>query len=335
MKESIIHITIPPGQRRERVDVFLAHQIQNASRSRIQAAIRNGLVTISGKEIKSNHIVTPGETITFSLPKEPPSEAQPENIPLDIVYEDDSLLIVNKPPAMVTHPAFGNYAGTLVNALLYHLYPKPSSAGTNPVGGNALRPGIVHRLDKDTSGLLAVAKNEQAHRYLASQFAGHSIDREYWAVVWGIFREKKGSIEASLGRSLSDRKKFTVRDDGKHAVTHYVVLQEYDGLSLVRLSLHTGRTHQIRVHLASIHHPVFGDPMYGGRRIVYGGVTPKRKAFIANLLERLPRQALHAKTLGFIHPVTREKVFFDSTLPADMQEIIDRLSKNKADLEKL
>lgn len=323
-KENVIHITVQPGQRRERIDVFLTHQIENASRNKVQNAIRGGFVTVNDKPVKANHIVTPGENITVRLPKVPYPDATPEDIPLDIVYEDDTLIVVNKPAGMVTHPGHGNYTGTLVNALLHHT--KSSLADT----ADPLRPGIVHRLDKDTSGLVVVAKSEKAVRLLGKQFANRTIDREYWAVVWGTFPQRSGTIEANLGRSLADRKKITVRPDGKPATTHYELIEEYDGLSLIKLKLLTGRTHQIRVHLSSEHHPVFGDAQYGGRRIVYGGVTPKRKAFINNLLERLPRQALHAKTLGFIHPETKQKVFFESELPDDMKYVIEQLRSHGA-----
>ncbi len=322
MNETIINITVPPGKKKERIDVFLAHQIENASRNKVQNAIKQGFITIDGKPIKANHMVAPGEQIIVTLPMPPPPDAVPEDIPVDIVYEDESLIIVNKAAGMVTHPAYGNYSGTLVNALLHHI--QSGLADTD----DPMRPGIVHRLDKDTSGLMVIAKNEKALHNISKQFSERTIDREYWAIVWGTFPDKKGSIEASLGRSKSDRKKMAVRDDGKPAVTRYEVIEEYDGLSLIKLNLLTGRTHQIRVHLASEHRPVFGDPTYGGRRIVYGAITPKRKALINNLLEHLPRQALHAKTIGFTHPGTKERVFFESDLPDDMKFLIDQLKKH-------
>jgi len=324
VKETVIHITVPQGKKKERIDVFLAHQIENASRNKVQNAIKQGYVTIDGKTVKSNHIVSPGEAITITLPKPPPPEALPENIPIEIVYEDDSIIIVNKPAGMVTHPAHGNYSGTLVNALLYRAQTGLAETG------DPMRPGIVHRLDKDTSGLMVVTKSDRAYQFISKQFSGRSIDREYWAICWGSFPEKTGTVEASLGRSLSDRKKIAVRDDGKPAITHYEVIEEYDSMSLVKLNLMTGRTHQIRVHLAHIHRPVFGDPAYGGRRIVFGDVTPKRKAFIHTLLERLPRQALHAKTIGFVHPDTKERVFFRSDLPDDISYVIERLRNQLA-----
>ncbi len=219
---------------------------------------------------------------------------------------------------MVTHPAYGNYTGTLVNALLHHCNSL-SSVNT------ALRPGIVHRLDKDTTGLMVVAKNDVAHHLLAKQFSRRTIDREYWAIVWGKFKELKGTIDATLGRSKRDRKKVAVTAGGKNAVTDYEVLREFEYLSLVRLKLRTGRTHQIRVHLAHIGHPVFGDPTYSGRSNTWGGLEGKRALQAQNLLKLIGRQALHAKTIGFVHPATKEAMKFDSELPADMREVLNRL----------
>ena len=311
-------LVIPAKQSRERLDVFLTHQIENATRSKVQQAIHAGLVLVDGKRVKPSHPVSPGEVIEITLPRPPRPEAKPEGIPLDIVYEDDHLLIVNKPAGMVTHPAYGNYTGTLVNALLFHCN---SLSTTN----TPLRPGIVHRLDKDTSGLMVVAKTDAAHEFLARQFSKRTIDREYWALVWGTFKLPKGAIEASLGRSTRDRKKVAVTATGKAALTEYEVLKEFDFLSLVRLKLKTGRTHQIRVHLAHVGHPVFGDPTYGGRSKTWGGLSGKKAQFAENLLSLMSRQALHAKTIGFVHPKTKEAVRFDSELPADMREVLKRL----------
>ncbi len=322
-----IDIVVPERKTKERIDRFLTNCIENASRSKVQAAIKAGFVLVNGKATKASHIVAPGEHIHVIIPRSPQPAATPENIPLNILYEDDHLLVVNKPAGMVTHPAYGNYTGTLVNALLYHC----NSLSTV---NDELRPGIVHRLDKGTSGLLVVAKDDATHRQLAEQFSSRTIERDYWAVVWGHFAEDQrreqeihGTIEAELGRSKSDRKKFAVVREGKPAVTEYRILRRFSaGLSLITLKLRTGRTHQIRVHLAHIRHPVFGDPTYGGRRIAYGETTQKRKARIANLLKIMPRQALHAKTLGFIHPVTKEFMRFDSDLPEDMQMLLGVLS---------
>ena len=313
-----IHLVVPPKQSRERIDVYLTHQIQNATRSKVRAAIDEGFVLVNGRRIKASHPIAPGETIDITLPRPPRTDARPEDIPLDIVYEDDQLLIVNKQAGMVAHPAFSNYTGTLVNALLHH-------CNALSTVNSETRPGIVHRLDKDTTGLMVVAKNDSAHHFLAKQFSRRTIEREYWAIVWGSFEERKGTIEAALGRSKRDRKKVAVTAEGKHAVTDYQVLKEFEYLSLVRLKLRTGRTHQIRVHLAHVGHPVFGDSTYGGRSHVWGGLEGKKAQQAFNLLKLIGRQALHAKTIGFVHPETKNQVKFDSELPADMQEVLSRL----------
>jgi 23S rRNA pseudouridine1911/1915/1917 synthase len=292
--------------------------VENATRTKVQRAIRDGAVLVDGKRVRPSHQVSPGETIHVELRRAAPPDLLPENIPLSIVYEDADVLVVNKPAGMVVHPAYGNYTGTLVNALLYHC--NSLSSERDPA-----RPGIVHRLDKDTSGLLVVAKNDAAHAQLARQFFRRTIEREYQAIVWGLFRERSGIIEAQLGRSKSDRKKMAVVPDGKAAVTEYSVLEQFRYLSLVCLKLRTGRTHQIRVHLAHIHHPVFGDPSYSGRQMVWGSGTPRQKAEVQKLLEILPRQALHARTLGFVHPVSGHRVTFASPLPEDMTRVLEIL----------
>jgi 23S rRNA pseudouridine1911/1915/1917 synthase len=313
-----IRIVVPPKQTKTRIDVYLTHQIQNATRSKVRSAIDAGSVLVNGKRIKASHAIAPGEVIEITLPHPPRPDAKAEDILLDVVFEDDQLLIVNKSAGMVTHPAYGNYTGTLVNALLHH-------CNSLSMVNTETRPGIVHRLDKDTTGLMVVAKNDVAHHFLAKQFSSRTISREYWAIVWGKFRETKGTIEASLGRSKKDRKKVSVTAGGKHAVTDYEVLQEFDFLSLIRLKLRTGRTHQIRVHLAHVGHPVFGDPTYGGRSHTWGGLDGKKALQAQNLLKLIARQALHAKTIGFVHPSTKESVQFDSDLPADMRDILSRL----------
>jgi 23S rRNA pseudouridine1911/1915/1917 synthase len=313
-----IRLVVPPKQSKERIDVYLTHQIQNATRSKVRAAIDAGSILVNGKKAKASHPIAPGEVIEITLPRPPRSEALPEDIPLDIVYEDDQLLIVNKAAGMVTHPAYGNHTGTLVNALLHH-------CNALSTVNSETRPGIVHRLDKDTTGLMVVAKNDVAHHHLAKQFSRRTIDREYWAIVWGTFGKRKGTIEAALGRSKKDRKKVAVTVEGKHAVTDYEVLKEFEYLSLIRLKLKTGRTHQIRVHLAHIGHPVFGDPTYSGRSHVWGGLEGKKAQQAFNLLKLIDRQALHAKTIGFVHPATKKEVKFDSELPIDMQEVLNRL----------
>lgn len=319
---TIIRFVVPAKQSKERLDVYLTHQIQNATRSKVQHAIQDGLVLVDGSVVKPSHVIIPGETIEVTLPKPPPAEAVPEKIPLEVLFEDQELLIVNKPAGMVTHPAYANYSGTLVNALLYH---SRSLSAVN----TAQRPGIVHRLDKDTSGLMVVAKTDHAHHFLALQFSKRTIDREYWAVVWGTMKQNRGTIEASLGRSKRDRKKVAVTAEGKHAVTEYEVLETFDFLSLIRLMLRTGRTHQIRVHLSHIGHPVFGDPTYGGRSETWGGLTGKKSREAARLLKMVNRQSLHAKTIGFVHPSSQKRIKFDSELPADMQRLLDELREKK------
>jgi len=315
---------ITEGKRRERLDVFLTHSIENSTRTKIQNLIKNQFVQVNGKFVKPSYQLNPGDVVEVRIPVKPrPAQTLPEPIPLNIVYEDDDIIVVNKPAGIVVHPALGNYTGTLVNALLYYTKNLSRSSDVD-------RAGIVHRIDKNTSGLLVVAKNDVAHSKLAKQFSAHSIEREYWAIVWGHFKTPEGVIETKIGRSKSDRKKFAVVEDGKEAVTYYYVLEEFEYLTLVRLKLKTGRTHQIRVHLSHINHPVFGDPTYGGRKIHYSNVTSRIKKEVENLLEIMKRQALHAKTLGFIHPTTNEFVKFDSELPEDMQLLLERLRTIKS-----
>ncbi len=318
--EKKIKIEVPEGKRKERIDIFLANSVENATRSRIQKLIKSNLVTVNNKIIKQNYLICPGDIIEITIPVTPrPEETEPEDIPLSIVYEDEYIIVVNKPAGMVAHPALGNYSGTLVNALLH--YTQKLSKLNEPG-----RPGIVHRIDKDTSGLLLIAKDEWTHAQLAKQFSSHTIDREYWAVCWGLFGDKKGEVIGNIARSNKDRKIFTVSTtEGRYAHTFYEVIEEFEFASLVKLKLKTGRTHQIRVHMSHIKHPVFGDPTYGGRRIVYGSNLPKIKSRVENLLQIMKRQALHAKTLGFVHPHTKEKIFLDSELPEDMKMLLDKL----------
>ena len=313
-------IEVPDGKRKERLDIFLTNCIENATRSKIQKLIEGKLVKVNGEFVKPSYQVQPNDLVEAFIPIAPrPDEIEPEEIPLNIVYEDSFLIVVNKPAGMVAHPAYANYTGTLVNALLHH---SQKLSRVNLPG----RPGIVHRIDKDTSGLLVVAKDEWTHAKLAEQFSKHSIEREYWAVAWGRFKEKKGEINSNIARSKSDRKKFTaVKSDGKTAVTFFEVLKEFDFTSLVKINLKTGRTHQIRVHLSSIGHPIFGDPTYGGRNVLFGSTLPKIKSRVENLLNIMPRQALHAKTLGFIHPNTKEFLRFNSELPEDMNILLKKL----------
>lgn len=318
--EKKYRIEVPEGKKKERIDIFLANQIENATRSKVQKLISEEKVFVNGKIVKANYIVKPKDIIQASHPIAPkPENTEPEPIPLEIIYEDEFLIVVNKPAGMVAHPAYANYTGTLVNALLHHT---KSLSALNEPG----RPGIVHRIDKDTSGLLVVAKDDWTHAKLAEQFSKHSIEREYHSICWGKFEKNEGVIEKNIVRSKSDRKKFTVsKNEGKNAITLYKVLEEFEFTSYLKLNLKTGRTHQIRVHLASLNKPIFGDATYGGTKIIYENDLPKMKNRIINLLEIMPRQALHAKTLGFIHPHLKKTVRFDSNLPEDMLTLLSKL----------
>ncbi len=326
IQEKKLTFKIPEGKKKERIDTFLANSIEHASRAKVQKLLKNGLVKVNGKIVKANYKISPGEIIDVTVPIPPrPDKIEPEDIPLNIVYEDDYLMVINKPAGMVVHPSAGNYTGTLVHALL-HYTQKLSKVNEE------VRAGIIHRLDKETTGLLVVAKDEWVHLKLAEQFSSHTIKREYWAVCWGLFDKPEGEVTGNIARSKKDRKKFAVSEtEGKHAHTFYKVLEEFEFTSLIKLRLKTGRTHQIRVHLSSINHPVFGDPTYGGRRISYGTNIPKIKERVNKLLEIMPRQALHAKTLGFIHPVTKKEVLLDSELPEDFTLLLNnlRLSVNR------
>jgi len=307
------------GQKPLRIDKFLVNKV-DASRNKIQSAAEAGNILVNGKAVKSNYKIKPGETISIVLAY-PPREIEliPEDIPLDIVYEDDELVVVNKPPGMVVHPGYGHYSGTLVNALLHHFRDLPQFSS------GELRPGLVHRIDKNTSGLLVVAKNEVAMNHLARQFYDKTTHRQYIALVWGRFRKQEGTIRGHVGRSKKNRKVMQVfpeEDQGKHAVTHYRVLEDLGYVSVVECRLETGRTHQIRIHFKYAGHPLFNDPEYGGDRILKGTLFTKYKQFVKNCFEALPRQALHAKTLGFVHPSKGEYMDFDSPIPEDMQRVI-------------
>ncbi len=317
---------IDKGQTPVRVDKFLASHMEYTSRHRIQLAIKAEYIRVNGKTAKANCVVKPGDVVQFVMPYERRGlEILPENIPLDIVYEDEDLLVVNKKPGMVVHPGHGHFSGTLVNALAYHLGISQGPEATDE------RMGVlVHRIDKDTSGLLVVAKNEEAQLSLAKQFFVHSIDRRYVAIVWGNIREDEGTITGNLARDPSDRLRFKVFPDGtvgKHAVTHYRVLERFGFVTVVECVLETGRTHQIRVHFNYIGHPLFNDERYGGAEIRKGTIYAKYSQFIQNCFKVLPRQALHAKTLGFVHPRTGEKMEFDSALPEDMEALIGKWRK--------
>ncbi|MBN2164829.1 MAG: RluA family pseudouridine synthase [Marinilabiliaceae bacterium] len=312
-----------PGQTPLRIDKFLLNRIENASRTKIQDAADAGNIFVNGQKIsKSNYKVKPNDVITIMM-THPPREIEiiPQNIPIDIVYEDDQLLVINKKPGMVVHPGHGNYTGTLVNALAYHLKDMPLFNSKDP------RPGLVHRIDKDTSGLLVVAKTEEAKVLLARQFFEKTSSRTYQAIVWGTPNPANGRIEGNIGRSLKDRKQMAVFNDdeiGKHAVTHYKTLENFGYVTLVECRLETGRTHQIRVHMKHIGHPLFNDERYGGDQILKGTTFTKYKQFIQNCFSILPRQALHAKTLGFVHPKTNEFMSFDTELPEDMKLAIEK-----------
>ncbi len=315
-------LTVDPGQSALRIDKFLSNRIDNASRSRIQAAADAGNILANNKSVKPNYKVRPNDEIVIVMDY-PRRELKiiAEDIPLNIVYEDDQLLVINKPPGLVVHPGYGNYSGTLVNALAYYFKDLPLFNSEDP------RPGLVHRIDKDTSGLMVVAKTELAKNKLALQFFEKTTERRYQALVWGSLKEDEGTITGNIGRSLKNRQVFTVfpeGDYGKHAVTHYKVLRHIGYVTLVECRLETGRTHQIRVHMKHINHPIFNDYNYGGDKILRGTTFSKYKQFVFNCFKVLPRQALHAKTLGFIHPTTGEKMRFNSDLPDDMASAIEK-----------
>ena len=323
---------VAKGQALLRIDKYLMLMIPNATRNKIQNAATNGDIYVNDVPVKSNYKVKPLDVVRILL-AHPPFEnrVDPENIPLDIVYEDDTLLLINKPPNFVVHPGHGNYTGTLVNALAYHFENLPLNSSE--------RPGLVHRIDKDTSGLLVIAKTEIAMTHLAKQFEDKTTEREYIALVWGNVKEEEGRIEGNIARHVKDRMQMAVFADpeiGKPAVTHYKVLERFGYVTLISCKLETGRTHQIRVHLKHIGHTLFNDERYGGNLILKGTTFTKYKQFIDNCFKTLPRQALHAKTLGFIHPTTKEYMRFDTELPQDMHDVIEKwrnYSKNAASEE--
>jgi 23S rRNA pseudouridine1911/1915/1917 synthase len=347
-QETVVTFDVPAGyQAEQRLDIYLADKLANASRSKVQRGIKAGTVTVNGEvQTKVSTPVVAGDHIVCRIPKPPPIEARPEPIPLDIVYEDDVLLVVNKPADMVVHPAYKNRTGTLVNALLHHVgggtlsfeeeeeEPEEEDVGLSTAtaaprfeGDVTVRPGIVHRLDKDTTGLMVVAKTDAAHAHLAQQFMDRTIQRRYLALVWGVPGPPEGTVETRLGRDARDRRRMAVVGEGrgKHAVTHYETVEPMQYTALVRFRLETGRTHQIRVHARHLGHPVLGDPTYDGTNIRYGPDTKARRAFFRNLFDAMPRQALHAATLGFVHPTTGEDVHLEAPLPGDMQHVLDRL----------
>ncbi len=310
------------GQSQVRIDKFLHNRIENASRTKIQYAAEAGNILVNDKPVKSNYKVKPGDVISVVLAFPPrDEEIIPEDIPLNIIFEDDEIVVVNKDAGMVVHPAYGNFTGTLVNALYWRYKDLPLFQSGD------MRPGLVHRIDKNTSGIIIIAKNEQALNRLAKQFFYHTIDRHYVALVWGNLKDDEGTISGNIGRSIRDRKIMSVYEDGsqgKTAITHYKVIERLGYVNLIDCKLETGRTHQIRAHLKHIGHPLFNDPEYGGDKIIKGTTFSKYKQFVENCFTILPRQALHAKSIAFDHPTTKKRLSFDSELPLDMQQVIEK-----------
>jgi 23S rRNA pseudouridine1911/1915/1917 synthase len=321
------HFNVDKGQSPLRIDKFVTSRIENASRNKIQAAAGADFIWVNGEPVKSSYKVKPLDDISVMMPfRRRGIELVAENIPINIVYEDDDVIVVDKDAGIVVHPGHGNYSGTLVNALLYHLEQQGKHALIEDDETGGL---LVHRIDKNTSGLLVVAKNLAANAKLAKQFFYHSTKRKYIALVWGSFDEKEGTVDTFMGRSLHDRMKMTVfkeneNENAKHAITHYKVIEEFDYVTLIECRLETGRTHQIRVHMEHLGHPLFSDERYGGDRILRGTTFSKYKQFVENCFAILPRQALHAAVLGFRHPSTGQEMIFESKLPADMETVIER-----------
>lgn len=317
---------VDKGQSQLRIDKYITDHMEQTSRHRVQLAIEAGYVRVADKVVKSNYKVKPLDVITIVMPYQRHGfEVAPEPIPLDIAYEDEDLLVVNKPAGLVVHPGHGHFSGTLINALAYHLGLKQAADE-----GDERMGILVHRIDMNTSGLLVVAKNDEAQIDLAKQFFYHTIDRKYIALVWGNIQEDEGTIEGNIGRDPNDRMKFRVFPDGsqgKHAVTHFRVLERFGYVTMVECILETGRTHQIRVHMNYIGHPLFNDDRYGGDQILKGTIYTKYKQFIDNCFKILPRHALHAKTLGFVHPRTKKYILLESELPEDMTALIEKWRK--------
>ncbi len=312
-----------PGQELMRIDKWLMHKLANASRTRVQAAADAGAVRVNGQAVKPSYRIKPGDMVSIVLPDPPrDTELKPENIPLDIVYEDDTLLIVNKPDGMVVHPGYNNYHGTLVNALVYHFEHLPVKENH--------RPGLVHRIDKDTSGLLVVAKTETALGFLAKQFYDHSIRRHYIGLVWGDVAEEQGTITGFLTRDTKDRRRYVNtgnEDNGKWAITHYTVLERFGFATLLRLELETGRTHQIRAQMTFLKHPLFNDALYGGDAVLRYSHLPRFRQFIENCMAGLNGQALHASSLGFNHPDDQREVYFEAPLPEPFSAVLERMRR--------
>lgn len=314
--------TADPGQSLLRIDKFLSDRIENTSRTKIQNAANAGCILVNNNPVKPNYKIKPGDLVQVVLPA-PPREVEliPEDIPIKIIYEDDDVVVVNKDPGMVVHPGYGNYTGTLVNALMWHFRDLPLfSTGES-------RPGLVHRIDKNTSGILVIAKNEFSLYKLSKQFFDRTTDRKYIALVWGVPDPREGTITGNVGRNIRDRKIMQVfpdESDGKPAITHYRTIEDFGYISVIECKLETGRTHQIRVHLSHTKHPLFNDEEYGGDRILKGTTFTKYQQFIKNCFRILPRQALHAKSLAFDHPVTGKRLSFESELPDDMKQVIEK-----------
>jgi len=310
-----------------RVDKYIINTLEGATRNKIQVAIEEGMVSVDGKVVKANFKIKPGmELVVLDNSKPELKEIRPENIPLNIVYEDDDLMVINKPPNLVVHPGSGNYTGTLINGVAWYLNPEQDPAKKIDLP----RIGLVHRIDKDTSGLLLIAKNDDAMQSLSAQFKAHTVHRRYIGLAWGDYKEEEGTIEAHIGRNLRFRKKMDAFPDGsygKHAITHYKVLERLLYVTLLEFRLETGRTHQIRVHNRLIGHPLFNDATYGGDSIVKGTVYAKYKQFVENCFKAMPRQALHAKEIGFIHPRTGEEMRFSCDLPDDFKQVIEKWRK--------
>ena len=318
MAEQTLEFIVAPAQGKERLDLYLASRLPAVTRAKLKRLIDDGAVSLDGRPTKAGHLVRPGETIVVTFPASAPEGVEPEEIPLDILYEDEHLLVVNTAAGMVVHPAYANLSGTLVNALLAHCRSLSS------IGGDA-RPGLVHRLDKETSGLLVVAKNDLTHVGLARQLSEHKMEREYRAIVWGHLARKQGCVRAALMRNPKDRLRMMIHPEGKMAVTYYQVLEELPLTSYMQLNLETGRTHQIRVHMSSLGHPVFADATYGGRAKQLAGLNHDNTRLGLHLLKSCNRQMLHARTLAFTHPVTGELKRFECAIPADMQALLDEL----------
>lgn len=335
-------IFVPAGKELERIDTFLTRHLRNVSRTKVQKAIENQDVLVNNKVVKSNHKIKPNDIIICRLRRLPPLKLIPEKIPLNIVYEDEYLMVVNKPAGMVTHPGYGNRSGTLVNAVLYHLgYREEIEILGDELeeleeeqdegrifASSQIRPGVVHRLDKNTTGLLLISKDPSIHQKLAEQFSNRTVERYYYALVWGELEKDYGTYEGNLGRSPRDRKLFAVvKREGKPAITDYWAIQRYSYLTLVKIKLRTGRTHQIRVHFSHFKHPVFGDQSYGGDTVVYGGHNSRFRQFIIGLLKETPRQMLHAKTLGFYHPIFKKQMNFEVDFPEDFKHVLKELGR--------